>query len=87
MYLRSCSFEMLAEIWIQLGDPKAGYLLIPRFSMFLQKQYKFFPLHVVECYIDVFGFPSHYLCRGVGTLSLTQPPATLITVESPSYWV
>ena len=52
---------MLAEIRIQLGDPKARYFLVPSFCVLLQQQYKLLPLHVIQCDIDVLRLPAHYL--------------------------
>lgn len=61
MYLGGGSFQVFAEIRIQLGDPKARYFLVPSFCVLLQQQYKLLPLHVIQCDIDVLRLPAHYL--------------------------
>ena len=61
MYLGGGSFQVLAEIWIQLGDPKTRYFLVPSFCVLLQQQYELLSLHVVQCDVNVLGLPAHDL--------------------------
>lgn len=67
---------MLAEIWVEFSDTKTRDLLVLGLSMLLEAKYKLLPFHIVECNIDVLGFPSHDLVEDRTTLSRTQPPAT-----------
>lgn len=80
----SGSLQMLAEFRIELGDSKAGDSLVLGLCVLFQSSDEFLPLHIVEGNIDIVGFLAHDLDRCGGTLSRTHPPATRMTVVSPS---
>ena len=84
MDLGSGSFEVFAEIGIELSDSKAGYFFVLGLGVFFEEEYKLLALHVIESDVDILRLPPHDLVEKRTTLSRTHPPATLSTVFSCS---
>ena len=75
---------MFAKFRVKLSDSKTGNFLILALCVFFEHDDKLLAFHVIEGDINIMGLFAHNLHDFITTLSLTQPPATRITVVSCS---